>query len=428
MRRRGLFGSSNEPGDAYDRAYQREWDIHRPRTEEELRSGVGPLGRDIPVPGWMLPAALGVQNFETGLSDWNAQIYRNLGIADELQGASGYVGQLADNITRGLSGQPVGTPASVAARAASDYSLARQAQYHARHPMLDAAATLASIPATAGTEAGAAARLTPLNAGLAAMGVNAPFALARQEGDLPRRLPGAMREEAATGLLGASLQSISNSLTPLNVPRTLQTFADRFVPQVVPRPATRVNVTANENRPSAPGGRRHPNVLEYLHAPPGTYPTIDNPPPPPPVDRLADRWSQGPAPQFLLSPPPADANDTEGWLETRPIGPGGVTDRQPWQGRRAPRVSLASALAPPLAAPDTPQAPAPFGLLPGMNGSVRNDAGVGVADASPELEGLPRLRTPRTIYRPGMPMPANAAANELDGPEGWLFRLAFGSR
>lgn len=125
--------------------------------------------------------------------------------------------------------------------------------------------------------------------------------------------------------------------------------------------------------------KRNPSILDYLHAPPGTYPTIDNPMPRGPIELPQRHWAQGPAPQYLT--PPIDTAPDQ-YAPPPILGPGGITNSAPFEGGRLPHVSLASVLAPPAAMPQTPPS-APIGLLPGMNpGGIKNDAGVGVADAA----------------------------------------------
>lgn len=165
---------------------------------------------------------------------------------------------------------------------------------------------------------------------------------------------------------------------------------------------------------------RPPTILEYLHAPRGTYPTVDAP------DRT---WGLPKLPQTMQVPyrAPVDANDTEAWMRQQPIGPGGVvTETAPWRGPNAPHVGMLEALAQPLATPD--EAPAPFaGLLPGNNpGGVHNDAGVGVADARlpvrnriDAINAENPLRIPRLV-RPGRA--SQASQDEVGGPERVLGR------
>lgn len=156
--------------------------------------------------------------------------------------------------------------------------------------------------------------------------------------------------------------------------------------------------------------KRSPTILEYLHAAPGTYPTIDHPVvsfrPADPLDR---RWTEGPAPQFLNPPPPDDdPNDTT----PRILGPGGITNSAPYEGNRAPHMSLAAALASPLAEPEAPAAPfegmAPRQPLPGGG---HFDSGVAplTAAASP-MNPVDMANAMNPLRLPRRTLPGRASA------------------
>lgn len=154
-----------------------------------------------------------------------------------------------------------------------------------------------------------------------------------------------------------------------------------------------------------------PSIIDYLHAPAGTYPQIDQ-------AGMGREYGQAPMPRAMVSPPLPPQPDGPGYTVPQQLSamaatalgiPGLGWDRpsRTVPDRRGPMPTLAQALlAPqpttgepatyrpgpslPLAAvaqttPAPVQTPrtAPFGLLPGMNpGGIRNDAGV--APAGPD--------------------------------------------
>lgn len=79
-------------------------------------------------------------------------------------------------------------------------------------PGVNAAATAMNIIGMAGNPTAALPRIGMLQGGAAAAGVNAPFALARQEGSLEERIPGALRESATVFGLGTALTGGANLL------------------------------------------------------------------------------------------------------------------------------------------------------------------------------------------------------------------------
>lgn len=183
------------------------------RTQEEMRTGqLRGGGRDIPVPEVLRGPAQALQNFNRDSMAWQTQMPRNLGIADELAGASTFLGQGTENLIRRARGQEIEIPAMTAARAAADWENEEGARVRREQPGQDAIANAANIVAFAGTPA-AAGPVTMLQAGLGAAGTNAPFALARQEGDFMERLPGAAQETALVFGLGAGLQGLGNAIT-----------------------------------------------------------------------------------------------------------------------------------------------------------------------------------------------------------------------
>ena len=134
----------------------------------------------------------------------------------------------------------------------------------------------------------------------------------------------------------------------------------------------------------------------------------------PNIGHEAQYAAMGAGPSFDMDSPPPQF-DYQGGLGAGLALHGGAPPQH---------QSLASLVAMPLASPQEAPAPPPFGLLPGNNpGGVHNDAGVGVASAPVENDGLPPLRVPR-IVRPGQPTPyaSQALATPLDA----VFRAFFG--
>lgn len=175
--------------------------------------------------------------FLRGLEDFNRsgptavidQMMRNIGIADEVAGASEFL-------------QSGGNPE--AARAGAAYERGEQQRVEREQPNVNLAANVAAIPAFGGTPAANVGRVSMLQAGLGAAGTNAPFALARQEGSLVERLPGAALETAVVSTLGAGLQGTANWLTRPRPPTSASQRAALFDRSGV-RP-TAAGVTAPE--------------------------------------------------------------------------------------------------------------------------------------------------------------------------------------
>lgn len=146
------------------------------------------------------------------LNDWTAQVARNTGAADEVAYGANFLTQGAENIARRAMGVPVEVSASDAGRAAMDYERDQQREYRRTNPAASTVAGGAAFLAS-GRPTGNALTMSPLRAGATAAAVNAPFALARQEGSLQERLPGAALESAVTFGTGAALQGVGNALT-----------------------------------------------------------------------------------------------------------------------------------------------------------------------------------------------------------------------
>jgi hypothetical protein len=152
-----------------------------------------------------------VGGFLDALGDWTAQVAANTGAADEVTGAMTAGLQGVENVARRVAGRPVEIPMNAMFQATADDVRERQAQYARRYPGRNAAATVATIAASA-RPTGAATFRNPVAAGAAATVQNAPFAVARQEGNLRQRAPGAARESAMTFGMGAGLQAGANRL------------------------------------------------------------------------------------------------------------------------------------------------------------------------------------------------------------------------
>ena len=187
-------------------AAQREREFRAPRTNEQMRSGRAPGGgRDIPVPGWLQPIARGIEDFNrSGIGATVSQAWRQVPFSDEaarLFGGEGNEQYLRDERER----------------------VARE------QPGVNTAATAMNVIGMAGNPTAALPRIGMLEGGAAAAGVNAPFALARQDGPIEDRIPGALQEEALMFGLGAGLTGAGNLLSraPPNAGR-ITANADRL--------------------------------------------------------------------------------------------------------------------------------------------------------------------------------------------------------
>lgn len=140
------------------------------------------------------------------------QIPANLGVADELDAGAAWLGQGAMNLGRRALGRPIEISQQAAAEAAAQARNEQTRRFAREHPGLDTLASVAGIPATAGAPV-AAAPMSALRAGATAAGVNAPFALARQEGNLQERLPGAALETGIAFSAGTALQGLANAVS-----------------------------------------------------------------------------------------------------------------------------------------------------------------------------------------------------------------------
>jgi hypothetical protein len=163
------------------------------------------LGRDANLRGGgkVLGGAL------NAMDDWQRQVVANTGAFDELAGGVNYLKQGATNLFRQATGKPIEVPAATAGQAAMDFERQHQAQYATQHPTGNAFATAATVAASA-RPTGAAAFANPFKAGAAAAVQQAPFAMARQQGDVGERLPGAARDTAIAFGAGTALSAAGN--------------------------------------------------------------------------------------------------------------------------------------------------------------------------------------------------------------------------
>jgi len=146
------------------------------------------------------------------LGEWNDQLGRNLGVRDDISGGVSYGAQVAENAVRRLLGKPVEISPGAAGQAARDFERERQSEYAKEHPVGNALATLGGIAVGGAPARGFQATMTPLRAGATVAATNAPFAVARQDGTLKERAPGAALETAVTFGMGSALQAGSNAL------------------------------------------------------------------------------------------------------------------------------------------------------------------------------------------------------------------------
>jgi len=141
---------------------------------------------------------------------FSTQVARSTGVFDEMGYGVDFALQGAGNLVRRATGQPVEVPARVAGQARMDFEREQQASYARRKPVANALATGVGIALT-GRPSGAGFT-NPLAVGATAAAQNAPFALGRQEGSIPERIPGAARETALTFGLGSTLAAGGNAL------------------------------------------------------------------------------------------------------------------------------------------------------------------------------------------------------------------------
>lgn len=145
------------------------------------------------------------------LDDLAGQVARNTGAFDEVAGGINYAMQGGENLVRRMTGKPIEIPAAVAGKAAMDFERRERARVAQERPMLNTAASIGTI-VTSARPTGAAMFSNPVKAGAAAAAQNAPFALARQEGNLAERLPGAAKETALVAGTAGLMTAGANKL------------------------------------------------------------------------------------------------------------------------------------------------------------------------------------------------------------------------
>lgn len=210
------------PSQEYQQERQRRRDLRAPYTDERWRREG--------VPGFLIPFARGVEDFNrNGPSAVFGQMWRNMGVQDDLA--------YWQNRHRGRD----------AAQAAYDDTQQEQARVAREQPGVNTGAIVASIPAFGGSPVANAPRLTALQGGAVAAGINAPFALARQEGNLMERLPGAAGETAVVGAFGGALTGLANRLSRPPMANSSQARAQEFQAANVRAP-----LAAVQGRGSAP--------------------------------------------------------------------------------------------------------------------------------------------------------------------------------
>ena len=139
------------------------------------------------------------------------QVFANLAVNDELEGAAAFLDQGARNLVRRAQGKPVERSAGAAYGDAVAEEKAAAQRFRDEKPLQNAFASAAGFPVFAPAR-GAAIVTAPLRVGATGAGINAPFAFARQEGNVAERLPGAAAETALNFGLGAGAQTGVNAL------------------------------------------------------------------------------------------------------------------------------------------------------------------------------------------------------------------------
>lgn len=160
---------------------------------------------------------------------WTDQIGRNVGYQDELAAGVAWAGQGLDNIGRRMAGRPIEITQAEAMRAAADYQNAERDRFAREHPGQNALSIATSIPLFAGTPAAAPTTApSAIRTGVQAAAINAPFAVARQEGSFAERLPGAAQETAVVGAFGTGLQGLANRFAAAPRPNSAAARAQQF--------------------------------------------------------------------------------------------------------------------------------------------------------------------------------------------------------
>lgn len=169
---------------------------------------------------------------ETGIGAWATHVSDRLGVGDEIANAAARIGQTMVNAGHRMRNEPVTISAGTAGQVADDISGDRGRHYAQEHPIASGFATAAGILAAGNPDIAAPSALAvgprgpvPINpgtisrpvsalrAGLSTAATDAPFAVARQEGDIGRRAEQAAPEIAASAVIGSTLQAGANALT-----------------------------------------------------------------------------------------------------------------------------------------------------------------------------------------------------------------------
>lgn len=142
-------------------------------------------------------------------------------------------GNVLTHLPQVLRGMTYG-PAQDAETAAQDEDLANVRGDNAAANAAASRANAATVQNTINMAAPFMGGGNAVRAGVTAAAVDAPFALARQEGNLQERLPGALTEIGGVGMLGAGLQRAASALPATRIaPRTAD-IVDRFEQANVP--------------------------------------------------------------------------------------------------------------------------------------------------------------------------------------------------
>lgn len=162
-------------------------------------------------------AKAGIRNTRaTGSAKYGFQdqlVQNTTGLLDELSGGVEYVRQGGENLARRALGKPIEVSAADAGRAGIDVVREDQKRFAKEHPIQNTAATIGGI-FTAGPVKGAASAVAkPLTTAAKAAAANLPFAVARQDGSIQERLPGAAVETALVAGTAGVGQGVANKLS-----------------------------------------------------------------------------------------------------------------------------------------------------------------------------------------------------------------------
>lgn len=197
----------------YETAIQSEQSMRGPQSE---RMAPGPI-RDITK---FIENNLG----GTALHGFTNQIPHNLGIDDEMAAGTSYVTQAISNLINHFTGKPTPVTASDAGHAAADYAHRSGDEYAQQHPFWNGMASGAGIVA-GGAPSRVTGPITALRQALMSGVVDAPFAVARQEGSVPERVQKALPEIGISSILGGAFQGLANRLTRGGAPASAARLA-----------------------------------------------------------------------------------------------------------------------------------------------------------------------------------------------------------